>query len=263
MKNRSENSAGRGQIWSILQVNSHSIDQKSGQIWTGQTDLQPISFKSDRLLGASVLLSLAVHVAVLQLLPGIQNKLPTVPVPEIMQVRLMPVHTQPAPSITPQVTDAMPRKTVQPRTHQIPPDVRIRSSSTPAVVSVPVPASEPPQSIQTTTETAPAAVLSSQKIAESEQVTIPDYRAAYLDNPRPAYPLAARRRGLEGKVVLRVEVLENGSCNRLAIKDSSGHDILDQAAMQAVKAWRFIPARRGDEAIKAWVEIPISYHLAG
>ncbi len=50
MKNRSENSAGRGQILSILQVNSRSIDQKSAKIWTGQADLQPISFKSDRLL---------------------------------------------------------------------------------------------------------------------------------------------------------------------------------------------------------------------
>ncbi len=51
MKNRSENSAGRGQILSVLPVNSCSIDQKSGEICTGQADLQPISFKSDRLLG--------------------------------------------------------------------------------------------------------------------------------------------------------------------------------------------------------------------
>ena len=51
LKNRSENSAGRGQILPVLQVNSHSIDQKSGEICTGQPDLQPISFKSDRLLG--------------------------------------------------------------------------------------------------------------------------------------------------------------------------------------------------------------------
>ncbi|MHB1291547.1 MAG: hypothetical protein ACYCY5_05075, partial [Sulfuricella sp.] len=51
MKNRSENSAGREQILSVLQVNSHSIDPKSGEIWTGQADLQPISFKPDRLLG--------------------------------------------------------------------------------------------------------------------------------------------------------------------------------------------------------------------
>ena len=51
LKNRSENSAERGQILPVLQVNSRSIDQKSGEIWTAQADLQPISFKSDRLLG--------------------------------------------------------------------------------------------------------------------------------------------------------------------------------------------------------------------
>ena len=50
LKNRGENSAGREQILPVLQVNSHSIDQKSGEIWAGQADLQPISFKSDRLL---------------------------------------------------------------------------------------------------------------------------------------------------------------------------------------------------------------------
>jgi len=47
LKNRGENSAGRGQILSILQINSRSIDQKSGEIWTAHADLQPISFKSE------------------------------------------------------------------------------------------------------------------------------------------------------------------------------------------------------------------------
>jgi hypothetical protein len=51
LKNRSENLAGRGQILTILQGNNRSIAQKSGEIWTGQANLQPISFKSDRLLG--------------------------------------------------------------------------------------------------------------------------------------------------------------------------------------------------------------------
>ena len=51
MKNRSENLAGRGQILTILQGNSHSIAQKSGEICTVQVNLQSISFKSDRLLG--------------------------------------------------------------------------------------------------------------------------------------------------------------------------------------------------------------------
>jgi len=50
LKNRSENSTGRGQISSILKGNSSSIARESGGIWTVQADLQPISFKSDRLL---------------------------------------------------------------------------------------------------------------------------------------------------------------------------------------------------------------------
>ncbi|MDE2366599.1 MAG: hypothetical protein KGM95_06660 [Betaproteobacteria bacterium] len=50
LKNRSEKVAGREQILTILQTNSCSIGQKSGEIWAGQTLLQPISFKSDRLL---------------------------------------------------------------------------------------------------------------------------------------------------------------------------------------------------------------------
>jgi len=51
LKNRSEKVTGRGQILTILKANSCSIGRKGGEIWTGQMLLQPISFKSDRLLG--------------------------------------------------------------------------------------------------------------------------------------------------------------------------------------------------------------------
>jgi len=50
LKNRSENLTGRSQISSILKGNSSSIARESGGIWIVQADLQPISFKSDRLL---------------------------------------------------------------------------------------------------------------------------------------------------------------------------------------------------------------------
>gem|GEM_PF-6342724 len=50
LKNRSENLTGRSQISSILKGNSASIARESGGIWIVQADLQPISFKSDRLL---------------------------------------------------------------------------------------------------------------------------------------------------------------------------------------------------------------------
>ncbi len=91
----------------------------------------------------------------------------------------------------------------------------------------------------------------------------PDVRAAYLSNPRPPYPLSARRKRLEGRVLLRAEILPDGTCSQLSLEQGSGHDILDQAAMQAVKAWRFVPARRGDEAVRAWVDIPVSFRLDG
>jgi len=54
LKNRSENLTGRSQISSILKGNSSSIARESGGIWIVQADLQPISFKSDRLLGPRV-----------------------------------------------------------------------------------------------------------------------------------------------------------------------------------------------------------------
>ncbi len=94
-----------------------------------------------------------------------------------------------------------------------------------------------------------------------QPITPPDLRAAYLTNPRPPYPLAARRLGLEGKVVLRVEILENGSVAQVLVANGSGHAMLDQSALQAVKQWRFVPARRGGQAVSASVEVPISFRL--
>lgn len=92
-------------------------------------------------------------------------------------------------------------------------------------------------------------------------VTEPDYKAAYLNNPRPPYPMVARRMGWSGKVVLNVEVLAEGSCGDLSIFKSSGHDILDKAAMQTVKSWRFTPARRGGQPVTQWFKVPIQFSL--
>jgi len=91
--------------------------------------------------------------------------------------------------------------------------------------------------------------------------TAPIFSAAYLQNPQPSYPLSARRRGIEGKVLLRAEVSPDGVSNRIEVKKSSGWEMLDQAALQAVQNWRFVPARKGTQAVTAWVEIPISFRL--
>ena len=59
-------------------------------------------------------------------------------------------------------------------------------------------------------------------------------------NKAPSYPHMARRMGLQGKVVLNVEVLANGSCGQINVAQSSGHTALDNNALSAVKTLSLI-----------------------
>jgi protein TonB len=92
-------------------------------------------------------------------------------------------------------------------------------------------------------------------------VTTVSRKVEYVYNPPPAYPQRARRLGLEGEVLIRTRVLPNGESGELVLEQSSGYALLDQAAMEAVRKWRFRPASRGDEQIVSWVEIPVRFRL--
>ncbi|VWC23385.1 cell envelope biogenesis protein TonB [Burkholderia lata] len=91
--------------------------------------------------------------------------------------------------------------------------------------------------------------------------TAPIGDAAYLRNPAPDYPAFAQDQGWEGRVVLRVHVLANGSPDSVEVRTSSGRRMLDTAAVAAVKRWTFVPAKRGDEAVDGWVNVPIDFKL--
>lgn len=99
-----------------------------------------------------------------------------------------------------------------------------------------------------------------QPVPQTKQAS---YSADYLNNPLPHYPNAARRRGYEGQVLLNVEVLAAGTCGRIEILQGSGHEILDDAAIEAVKRWHFIPASEAGTAVDHWMHIPIRFHLSG
>lgn len=92
-------------------------------------------------------------------------------------------------------------------------------------------------------------------------ITAARFDADYLDNPKPVYPNASRRLGEQGKVLLRVYVSAQGLAEKVELKLGSGFARLDQAAQDAVARWRFVPARRGEEAIAAWVQVPITFQL--
>ncbi len=84
---------------------------------------------------------------------------------------------------------------------------------------------------------------------------------SYGENPKPPYPPEARRRGYHGEVLLKVEVLSNGRVGEIEVKKSSGHDVLDRSALNTVRKWKFIPARKGETPVSLWVNIPIRFEL--
>ncbi|QXH36030.1 energy transducer TonB [Pseudomonas muyukensis] len=92
-------------------------------------------------------------------------------------------------------------------------------------------------------------------------VTPPSANAAYLKNPAPEYPQMALRRGWEGTVLLRVEVLPSGKPGQIQLQQSSGRPALDEAALAAVKRWSFVPAKQGEVAQAGWVSVPIDFKL--
>jgi periplasmic protein TonB len=77
----------------------------------------------------------------------------------------------------------------------------------------------------------------------------------------PRYPASARRQGVEGIATLRFIVLANGRVGQIAVSRSAGHVDLDRAAVDAVRTWRFDPARRGKEAVAVWVTLPVRFEL--
>ncbi len=83
----------------------------------------------------------------------------------------------------------------------------------------------------------------------------------YAENPKPQYPREAKKKGYEGEVLLRVEVLPDGGVGEIEVRRSSGHPILDRSAISAVRQWKFIPAKKGETPVTVWVNIPIAFQL--
>lgn len=86
-------------------------------------------------------------------------------------------------------------------------------------------------------------------------------RPRYLDAMRPPYPKRAREMGWEGTVVLRVEVHPDGTVGAVSIHRTSGYLTLDEAALTAVKRWRFAPPTDGAFSFATVVDVPVRFDL--
>lgn len=111
-------------------------------------------------------------------------------------------------------------------------------------------------------ETPKTVVKEEPKQTQSEPVIEPPrFGVAYLNNPDPIYPRMSNRLGEEGRVLLRVLVSVEGKAESVVLEKTSGYERLDNAAIDAVKKWSFIPAKKGKEVLSAYVLVPVKFTL--
>jgi protein TonB len=107
---------------------------------------------------------------------------------------------------------------------------------------------------------APATVVAS---IATQAIEPPRADLAYLANPPPDYPSVSKRTGEQGRVMLRVRVDSKGQVEDVVVEATSGFPRLDQAALAAVRRWRFVPARLGDRSVAGWAIVPVAFALHG
>lgn len=143
-------------------------------------------------------------------------------------------------------------------------------SATPTATSAPPSTSESaPSAVAGPTHAAPGAASAALAPAAAlgttartaETVVPPSAEADYLHNPPPTYPRMSRRLGEQGTVVLRVRISAQGLPEQVALRTSSGFARLDQAALDAVPRWRFVPGQRNGVAEAMWFNVPVRFVL--
>lgn len=108
---------------------------------------------------------------------------------------------------------------------------------------------------------APATAGTPRPVTTSAAVVLPSSDADYLNNPPPAYPRMSRRMGEQGTVLLRVFISAEGRAEQAEIRSSSGYTRLDEAALETVRRWRYVPGKRAGVAEAMWFNVPIRFVL--
>lgn len=193
---------------------------------------------------------------------------PPAPAPRV-QHRPPRTRTEPAPAT---VTRPLPQRHIAPSQAISPPPEAAQPNRPAPIPTPPAPAAAPPVAKPTgpTPGTAPApppapgppvhGAASQAATGSPQQKILPP---TYLNTPRPDYPQLARRRGWQGTVLLKVFVNLQGGVTRVELIKSSGHEVLDRAALRQVREWRFTPARKGNRAVASEALVPVDFVLDG
>ncbi|MFH7518751.1 energy transducer TonB [Pseudomonas syringae pv. tagetis] len=199
------------------------------------------------LIAASVLIHGVIWWTMQTAQPAVPEVAPQVPEMTIELTSPTPPTPEPQPPKPvekPKVEKPKPVKKVEPVKKPTPPAPTPAAAPSPPAPPTPAPAPAAPA--------APPA-----PVKESAAVS----GLASLGNPPPEYPGLALRRSWEGRVILRIKVLPNGRAGAVEVTKSSGKPVLDEAAVEAVRNWKFIPAKRGDTPIEGFATQTIDFKL--
>lgn len=242
--------------------------------WGKCLDLPVRSIMAKRPGWPSLALAIALHAAFAAAFMAITAAAPDMPQEPAIEMELVewappqpaPVEQTPA-SAKPSPPTPAPAKTAAPRPTPTPAPAKPTAITPTATQSAPTAPAEIAGD-NTAATPAPTAGAAPQggapggTAAGEESYVPPSGDAAYLSNPKPAYPSLAQRRGWEGVVTLSVAVDETGAPQEVRVKESSGYSVLDRCAVEAVQRWRFVPARRAGRTVAAHVEVPVRFGLS-
>ncbi|MCH2485780.1 MAG: energy transducer TonB, partial [Gammaproteobacteria bacterium] len=114
-------------------------------------------------------------------------------------------------------------------------------------------------------ESQPALTLPTQQasrnLLDTGNAAVDDKPRPVAGNPKPHYPLLARSQGIEWRVLVNVLISVRGTVKTIGVGQSSGSRLLDKAAVQAVKKWRFHPVLHNGKAIPSSESVPIVFKL--
>ena len=87
------------------------------------------------------------------------------------------------------------------------------------------------------------------------------YKIGTIENPHPEYPIIARKKGWQGRLLLAVHIDKNGNVLNVHVKETSGFEVLDKVSVKTIRDWKFLPARHGDSNVEDNINIPVSFKL--
>lgn len=173
----------------------------------------------------------------------------------------LPPAKPPPPPAAPTPKTPTPRKAVpQPAPAAPAPAPQLPAAApAPLAVAESAPSANAPQGVL---KAAPAPASNGVAAAPAPpRLELPSSDAAYLNNPKPAYPRLSLQRNEQGTVRLAVLVGVDGRAKEVQLKVSSGFERLDRAALDAVVGWTFVPGKRNGVAEEMWYELPMPFRL--